>query len=351
VHFSSSASRLSWQSQPAVLLAWALLAAIMLAYALGIDRTFLIDQPNYLDNFANAPRLDWLDDLKLGDAPLQNLIVGIFSEEVLWQVWATVLGTIFSPPLAVLVTVGILNGLVALAVEPLENPALALFIWLLLPVGFAVTGLLQLRQGFAFAVMLYLAVRMNRPVLGTLLAAMLHTTFALALPFVIIGQLLRRMPLLALIFTIVLAGATAYLGGMLFEAFGGRRLQIYDVNQGETNSILYVFGALLCMLPSLHRLLFEQDRGVETANTYTLAGLATAHVGIVVFTAVCYFVFPLGAGRVGYLIMLLLIPILPTMRRRDSLSGALIFALLLLYLVYLTTKTYTEGTYDIFFRG
>jgi hypothetical protein len=75
------------------------------------------------------------------------------------------------------------------------------------------------------------------------------------------------------------------------------------------------------------------------------------HVGVTAFAVTCYFVFPLGAGRAGYLIMLLLIPVLPAVRRRDSLTGALLFWLLLLYLVYLTVKTYLEGTYDIYFGG
>src|SRR5262249_36800025 len=274
-----------------------------------------------------------------GDAPLQNLIVGIFSEELLWQIWATLLGTLFSPATAVLVTVGVLNALVALAVERLENPALSLMIWLLLPVGFAVTGLLQLRQGLAFAVMLYVAVRANRPVLGTLIAAMIHTTFALALPFAVIAWLCRRMPQLALLVAVAAAVAAAYLGGMLFEAFGGRRLQIYDVNQAETNSILYVFGGLLSCLPSLYRLLSPAPAGGAPVASRTLDHLALIHVAVTAFAVACYFVFPLGAGRAGYLIMLLLIPILPAVPRREKLIGALLFWLLLLYLIYLTVKT------------
>jgi hypothetical protein len=49
--------------------------------------------------------------------------------------------------------------------------------------------------------------------------------------------------------------------------------------------------------------------------------------------------------------MLLLIPILPTMRRRDSASGTMLYSLLAVYLVYLTIKTYLEGTYDILLAG
>jgi hypothetical protein len=329
------------------LLAWGFLVSIMAVYALGIDRTFLIDNHNYLDNFANAPSLEWLSALSPKDSPVSGLIVGVFSEEVLWQVWATALGVVFSPAVAVLVTVCVINLLVALAVKDMSNSFLALLIWLLLPVGFAVTGLLQLRQGFAFAVMLYVCLRMNRPVLATLLAATIHTTFVLALPFVFIARLFGRQQLVALFLSVVIAAAAAYLGGILFEAFGGRRMAIYDVNEAETNSVLYVFSGVLCSLPSLHRLLFGPAPEESPATSHTLASVAMMHIAVNAFTAVSFFVFPLGAGRVGYLTMLLLIPILPTMRRRNSLTGTMVFGLLLLYLVYLTVKTYLEGTYDI----
>ena len=322
----------------------------MAAYALGIDRTFLIDQPNYLDNFAAAPTLDWVHAL-FQDSGIKGLIIAVFSEEILWRVWATVLGLVLSPALAVVVTVCVLNLLVVLSIARLSDPVLPLIIWILVPVGFAVTGLLQLRQGFAFAVMLYMALRMNRPVLGTLIAAMIHTTFVLALPFAVIAWLCDRRPFLALLLVIALASVAAYLGGMLFETFGGRRVQIYNANEAETNSILYVFGGLLCSLPSLHRLLAEGPPEEPAAASRVLTNLAAVHVGVTAFAVVSFFIFPLGAGRIGYLIMLLLIPILPTMRRRDSMAGAMLFGLLLLYLVYLAVKTYLEGTYDIFLGG
>jgi hypothetical protein len=347
----SQAANLPWHLQPAALVAWGFLAVVIGAYALGIDRTYLIDQGNYLDNFADAPELEWLHHLVPADTPLAGLIFAAFSEEILWQVWASVLGVVFAPATAVILTVCVLNLLVVLAVVRLANPVLPLIVWILVPVGFAVTGLLQLRQGFAFAVMLYLSVRMNRPVLSTFIAAMIHTTFALALPFAVIAWLCGRRQVTALLLAVILAGAAAYLGGILFEAFGGRRLATYSVNQAETNSIFYVFGGLLCGLPSLHRLLIGPAPEEAPAASRVLANLAVMHLAVIAFTVVSFFVFPLGAGRVGYLTMLLLIPILPTMRRYDSITGTVLFGLMLLYLVYLTVKTYLEGTYDIFFGG
>jgi hypothetical protein len=337
--------------QPASLLTWGVLAIVMGVYAVGIDRTFLLDDSNYLDNFAAGPTLEWLRRIAPEDSQRLGLIAGVFSEEALWQVWTTLLGSVFTPPTAVVLTVCVLNLLIASAVTRLANPALALIIWMVVPVGFAVTGLLQLRQGFAFAVMLYFALRMNRPVLGTLMAAMIHTTFALALPFVLIAWLCGRQRLVALLLTVGLAGAAAYLGGVLFEAFGGRRLHTYDVNSSEATSIMYVFGGMLCSLPSLHRLLSAPVSGETAVASRSLDNLAIIHVGVIAFTAISFFVFPLGAGRVGYLTMLLLIPILATSRPREGLSGMLIFALLVLYLIYLAVKTSLEGTYDIYVAG
>jgi len=341
----------AWDLQPAARLGWGLIAIVIAILALGVDRNFLIDQSNYLDNFAAAPGLDWLQQLISAVGSLQGFIVGVFSEEVLWQAWATLLGTLLDPASAVVLTVCVLNLLIVLAVMRLPNPAFPLVIWILVPVGFAVTGLLQLRQGLALAVLLYVSLRMNRPVLGTLIAATIHTTFALAIPFSMIAWLSGRRHLLALSLAVVVASATAYLGAVLFELFGGRRLEIYDVSQGETNSILYVFGGLLCALPSLHRLLTEPVADEAPAATRTLRNLVVIHIGVIAFTATSFFVFPLGAGRIGYLIMLLLIPILPTMHRRSSASGTIIFAALALYLVYVAVKTGIEGTYDIYFVG
>jgi hypothetical protein len=324
---------------------------VLLTLALGLDRTFFVDEQNYLDNFTWVTNLHWLDRVLDSESPLRALVVGVFSEEVLWQVWVTGLGSVLSPPTAVIVTVAALNLLLALAVVRLPDPVFPLIIWIILPVGFAVTGLLQLRQGFAFAVVMFFALRLNRPVLGILLAAAIHATFALALPFAIIAKLCGRKRMLAISLAVGGALMTAYLGGVLFEVFGGRRLKIYSVNETEATSILYVFGALLCSLPSLHRLLTPDPAEESAALSKVLANVALVHVGVIAFVVCSYFVFPLGAGRVGYLIMLLLIPIVPTMRPRSSPVAAGLFAAMVLYLVYLTTKTALEGTYDVYFAG
>jgi hypothetical protein len=353
VHSRSSAPGTPWIDRPAAVLGWSALVILLLAYGLGLDRTFFTDQQNYLDNFSSAVSLDWVHTIFSGDSLLTSLVVGVFSEEVLWQIWVTALGSILSPSAAVLVTVCAITLLLAQAVRRLPDPVFPLLIWILVPVGFAMTGLLLLRQGFAFALLLYVSLRLNRPVLGSLLAAMVHSTFTLPLAFAGVAWLCGRREFVALLLAVALALVTAYLGGLLFELFGGRRLATYNVNEAGTNSILYVFGALLCSLPSLHRLVtpvaMPKAPPLPAGLDRTLNNLAIIHVGVIAFTVFSFFIFPLGAGRIGYLTMLLLIPILPTMRRRDSIPATMIYSLLLVYLVYLTIKAYLEGTYDILF--
>lgn len=323
----------------------------MLGYAIGIDRAFVVDQGNYVNNFFWDPTLEWVDRLIPEEFSLKGLVVGIFSEEVLWHVWTTSLGVWLAPTTAVVVTVCVLNLLIALSVVRLPDPVLPLVIWIVLPVGFAVTGLSLLRQGFAFAVMLYITLRFHRPVLGVLVAAAIHTTFALALPFAIIAWLCPRRRFLALVLAVGLGFGVAYAGGLLFEAFGGRRLQTYDANAPDASSIFYLFGALLCCLPAVIRLTSSAAPDETAGESRALADLAVIHVGIIAFVATSFFVFPLGTGRVGYLSMLLLIPLLPTVRRRNSATGLLIFSLLMLYLAYLAIKTYLDRGYEIYFSG
>ena len=57
----------------------------MFGCAIGIDRTFIIDQANYVNNFAWDPSLEWADDLIPQGFSPKSLIVGVFSEEALWH--------------------------------------------------------------------------------------------------------------------------------------------------------------------------------------------------------------------------------------------------------------------------
>jgi hypothetical protein len=322
---------------------------LVFVYVAGIDRSYLVDQANYLDNFSLARTTPWPLARAEQQSLLQFLITQAVSEEILWSAWTAVLGGILNPATAVLVTVFILNALIVASAWRTASPESALLLWILLPVGFAVTGSIQIRQGFALAVMLVLALGPRRPTLGAAVAAMLHTTFALALVFAAIGRLFKSKERTAFALTVLVAFLGAYLGAILFEIFGGRRLLTYVLDEGAT-SINYVFTGLLMILPSVYWIFRDRRADDDERIAQSISQLALIHIGVTAFTLFSFFFFPLGAGRPGYITQLLLIPILPAVAARRGVLPKAIFGLLLVYLLYLVGKSYLEGSYELYLR-
>lgn len=343
-------NRLAWEQWPANTLLFAMICLFMMTFALTLNRAYLTDQANYIANFTEAPTLDWLHTLYEGRGLLIRAVIVLFSAEFLWNVWTTVFGYLFDPTTAVLLLVGILNGLMVLSARRIEGSVLAIALWILIPHGFAETGLLQLRQGFAFAVMLFFAVVLLRPVVGGLIAAMVHTTFAVAFVFAVIARVFRRRPFLALTVTIVVAFSGAYAGRVLFDMFGGRRLLEYSVSQGAGSlNAMYVVGGLAAMVPSVYWLLTSPLSAVEDPYERIISTLAVVQIGCTAFTLFSFFMFPLGAGRVGYLTDLLLIPILPSLSRRPNrVLNLSVLSLMLIYVAYLIGRSYVIGAYAVF---
>lgn len=340
---------LNWP--PSYLIFW-LLALLLVAYTATMDRAFLLDQENYINYFTSAAaddeHLDWVQTASHAESFLQTLIVQLFSEELLWGLWTAILGPLLDPTAAVRLTVCLLNTLIIASAWRSDGRLLSLTLWAVLPVGFAVTGLIQIRQGFALAIILFLALQFRRPLLGSILAGMIHTTFVVTFIFVFVQRILGGRRRLALVATFALAFAGAYLGGMVFELVGGRRLQVYSADEGAT-SINYVLGSLICIVPSLYWLISAKPAEVTDRDDGVMSALAIGHVGTTAFTIFSFFLFPLGTSRVGYLTQLLLIPILPAVwRRRDGAVPLAILALVGLYVIYLSGKSYLEGAYAIF---
>lgn len=326
-------------------------AFIVLAYCVGIDRAYLIDQSNYVENFATGPRLGWLEELfKEGQSPV-GLVVQIFSEELLWNVWTALLGSVFEPETSVLVTVCILNLLMIGAAWRISEPVASLALWIILPLGLATVGLLQLRQGFGFAVMMFSATYLRRPLVGTLIAAMIHTTFAVAFIFAAISWIFRSRQFIALIVAVSLAFLGAYAGSVLFEMFGGRRLLTYSASEGAT-SINYVITALIMVLPSVYWLVTVTPAEQLDPGRRAISIMAVIHAGISAFVIFSFFIFPLGAGRIGYMTMLSLIAVFPSLRLRASNAVLIgVAGAVGLYLLYLVGKAYADGTFSILLSG
>jgi len=340
--------RIDLEKRPASLLLFFVLVLAVMAFALTLDRTFLMDQQNYLALFREAPTLEWTTTFAEGGSFIKDLIVGLFSEEFLWHVWTTIFGYLLDPYTAVVVLVGALNGLIVLAAKKLPSPTLAIVLWIAIPVGLADIGLLQLRQGFAFAIMLFVALRYSKPTLGAFIAAMVHTTFTVAFAFAFIGWMFRKQPISALCAILIAAFAGAYGGGVLFDMFGGRRLLEYTASEGAT-SLNYVFAGLILVGPSVHWILTSPLEARELFPERVLTSLAFIHVGATMFTIFSFFFFPLGAGRVGYLTELMLIPMLPALALRRGRPLTLWVASSVgLYLVYLVGESYLTGVYRVY---
>ena len=324
------------------------LSAFVIVIAITLDRNLLTDQQNYLDAFAQANAFESLAQLLEKRPGLISLTSQIFGDEILWQLWATGLRAVVDPGTAVVISVATLNIMLSAAIARLEAPNRALIIWVALSVGFCVIGLIQIRQGFAFALMMFFMLRLKRPILGASLAAMVHTTFVLAAIFCCVDRLFRSRREVALAAAVAISFLGAYFGRLIFEVFGGRRLLIYTGNEGAT-SINYVLAGLICIVPSIYWLIRECPKSSALPLDRSLSSLVIVHVGVTAFTVFSTFMFPLGAGRVGYLTLLLLIPIVASIRPR-RIEAFLVLTLIGAFLVYQTAKSYSEGAYAVLAR-
>lgn len=298
---------------PLSAVAYVALAAAIIGFALSVDRSDLLDQNEYVDYFIIGPTLDWLEIFALDSQSLLQGAIGIFADEFLWRTWTAAVGSLMEPTTAVLATILTLNVLMALAFARLRQPPFALLLWAFLPVGLAVTGLVQLRQGFALSIFFCIALRWKRPLLGLMVAAAVHTTFVVPLGCYAAVRVLRLGRIRGAVLSAALATAVALVAGAIFEAFGGRRLLIYAPDEGAT-SIFFVLGSAVLLSPSLWWLM-EKPRGDEPAAQHqAVDACALSHIGTTMFVIVCFFVFPLGTSRIAYFTQLLVIPVLCSLR-------------------------------------
>jgi len=338
VRAAAPALRLSLSS-----IAYAALALTVIAFALSLDRSNLLDQNEYVDYFIIGPTLDWLEIFALDPDALLSGLIGIFADEFLWRVWTAVVGWLLEPTTGVLATIFTLNVLMALAFARLRQSIFALLLWTFLPVGLAVTGLVQLRQGFALSIFFCTALRWRRPLLGLIIAAAVHTTIVVPLGCYAAVRVLRLKRLPGAFLCAALATAVALVAGALFDIFGGRRLQVYAPDEGAT-SIFFALGSALLLLPSIWWLAEKPRADEDPQQRMAIDACALAHIGTSVFVIVCFFVFPLGTSRIGYFTQLLAIPALCSVRLTGP-SFTFAIAPAYLALVYWTIKAVVTGEF------
>jgi hypothetical protein len=334
---------------------WYLLACVCILYPLSLDRQGMIDNDNYVDYFVNGPDLEWLAVFTQADSWLE-LVFRLSTDEILWLLWTTLAGSLMPPEMAVYATVVALNSLFVLAVRDYRNRSLALALWLLIPVGFAVIGTYQIRQGLAFALWLYLGVRRERLVLASVLAALVHTTFGVV---AILSFLATRRSWTS-ITRLVIMGATsvglALAGQIVFETYGGRRVETYLLDEATLTTNFLIGLIILLVYPLSLSLRGDRRLGFNVGGRRFLHDYVLLYVGIMFFLVVSFFLFPLGNYRLPYIAWLGLIPIFGQFnfgRMRDwyaKLGPALPgFGVILIFLAYQSVKGVLDNRYACLF--
>lgn len=331
---------------------FALVAAISVLYVLVLPRFGMIDQANYLQNFIEASDLRWFKSVSAAESWIEYISLFLM-EEILWVLWTTVLGFVLEPEIAVYVTVGVLNALVAFAMRDYRNPILALLLWISLPVGFAIIGMYQIRQGLAFGVWLLVAISWRRPVIGAVIASAFHSTFLVFVPISFVVTR-KSMPVWLRLFIVVgMCLLGAYVGQAAFEQLGGRRIDVYAFAD-ETFNLRFLISLLVYMTFPLLVLLrvFYRKVPLWPGSMFDLETYSLIYLGLITYLSVCYFLFPLGLYRVNYMAMLGLIPIVgnadfSALRRGRLPAMSVVLGLgpVLAFLVYQVLKAATENRY------
>lgn len=306
------------------------------------NRTGMLDNENYLNYFRETD-LDWFISFFSSQKNSLALFFAFFTEEPLWRAWALILGFFFLEDQAVLITVLLLNSLIILALSKTSRPLFGILLWILLPPALAVIGTFQIRQGFAFSIMLYTILSLRRPFIGYIIAATLHTTFTVILVYALCLKIVKT-PGIRLFFVFLLVSLMLTIAGnQLFHDYGGRRAEQYSIQVGS-DSINYVFGALILAIPSFLYLMQSKK------NLSPITELASIHIGCIFFIVMSWFFFPIGTSRNGYFALLFLIVIIPEFRKENYVSWY-IWSSILIYFAYIIINNYVDGGYDELFKS
>ncbi len=331
-----------------------MLATVCVIYPLFLDRRGMIDNDAYLDYFVNGRELVWLSSFVDADSWLE-LFFRLSTEEILWLFWTTLIGSLMNPEAAVYVTVAAINFLIVLSFREYRNRSLALALWLLIPVGFAVIGTYQIRQGLAFAIWLYVGVRRERLVLGSALAAMIHTTFGVVAVLSLLATRHNSTARVRLASMAIASVVLALLGDMLFQRYGGRRVETYLLSE-ETLTLNFLIGLTILLAYPLVLCLRRDPRLGGGNERRVLHDYLLLYVGIMFFLIVSFFLFPLGNYRLPYVAWLGLIPILGQFNfgrlwtSHANLGGALPgFGVTLAFLAYQIGKAALDNRYACLF--
>ena len=271
-----------------------ILSTLILFWVLTLDRSLIYDNANYLKYFSGDQLTHFFN--QFDKFSVSNKFYYLFSEEYLWLLYADFVSLFFSPSNGVVFTVFLLNFLLIVSFYKLKRPLLALLFWTIIPMGLAVCGVAQIRQGLAFSVFTFLLIYFNRPLFSAVVASMIHTTFCIPLVFIFVYKIFKnkKFLLLSLICLIVVFGIIFI--NQFFLDIGGRRALTYVIDDGAS-SINFVISLSLFLIPTLYCLYFKKKWDI----------ILVTHFGLFVWLFLAFFLFPLGTSRVSYYSYLFLI--------------------------------------------
>lgn len=189
-----------------------LIAFILATRDFGIAK----DDHNYLNHFYNARNLEG-----------RNLFIYLI-EEPLWKLYTWFITLFFSPKVAFKMTIFISSFLFLKSVNKVyERLFIFLILVFILHQDFATQMYFnQLRQGFALSLFVFLTTYKKKPIIGGLLATLIHTSFFI--PFSLIILILKVDSLKRTFFYVVLGFAIIYLNLSLLKTVDlGRRADSY----------------------------------------------------------------------------------------------------------------------------
>jgi hypothetical protein len=337
---------------PARRVFFAAAALWLVLHTVALDRNGLIDHANYLAYFETASELALSEVLPdIGEGPLAIAVWLV--EEPLWRLITILLSRVLDPEAAVIAVASAIQVLMVAATQKYRRPLLALSLWILLPVGYAVIGTYQLRQGLAFAVWIFMLSRhSNRPLAAAVLAGLIHTTFLILVPISLVVARKELPPLFRLLGIFALSVALMLIGDMIFESFGGRRALQYTGLEHEF-TLNYAVGLLiLSTYPAV--VLFARAQGLGSRflplgsqHTYVCT-----YLGLLLYLLVAWALLPLAGYRINYMAWLGLIPLLcngpivpPGLPGRQRQMLLLSLSLLSLLVGYTVVKAALEQRY------
>jgi EpsG family len=274
-----------------------------------------IDDENYIAYFTYT--FDPLSDLKDG---WWRFVLN----EPLWLSYCSIMGNAFGAEFALRITIFFSSLMFLVASGNLTRGA-----WLFIFVAFVIDGSLatqmyfnQIRQGFALSIFLTIIACGLTPLWGAVVASMVHSSFLLVIPFLLIALIIRKFNINWIIAIIIVIISFFLIKSVAPDIDLGRRSETY-----EFKSDLTIFFYLISVIQygSILLFFFRQKYFYDETQLFWL------HLTLIFFLFVILMTFIYEAsGRLMYLENAFMIIVIGLNFERKQVKVIAMFWLLLL---------------------